>query len=88
VVGRTLAETEARVIEIIMKASLGAANAVPVESQRDLRDELGLDSNVLMSIAFRLEKEFDVDITAHADELAALRTVGDVARFFHQVGAN
>lgn len=71
-----------------MKASPGAANAVPVESQRDLRDELGLDSNVLMSIAFRLEKEFEVDITAHADELAALRTVGDVARFFYQVGAS
>lgn len=82
--GRTLTEIETRVIEIIKKTSSGVV-AEPITADQDLRDELGLDSNVLMSVAFRLEKEFDVDVAAHADELAELRTVGDVARFVARV---
>lgn len=77
-------ESAEKVVRIIKRASPSIAGR-EINTSHDLREELGLDSNTLMAIAFRLEKEFGVDITAHAEELSGLRTVGDVARFFHQV---
>jgi acyl carrier protein len=75
------AETQDRVLRVVTRASAGRAVGV----DQDLRSDLGLESIVLMSIAFRLEKEFDVDVTQYGDEVAQLRTVAEIARFFHRV---
>jgi len=45
-----------------------------------LHGQLGIDSLGLMSLAFRLEEEFGIDLMEHADRVSAVNTVGDVVR--------
>lgn len=80
---RRAADAQARVVGHI--ARLLPALDREVRPSSNLRDELGLDSVLLMTLAFRLEKDFGVDITRHAARLADIRTVAEVAEFFHEV---
>lgn len=49
-----------------------------LEEAQTLSGDLAIDSIGLMSLAFRIEEEFQVDLMQHTDEVAAVRTVGDV----------
>jgi acyl carrier protein len=57
----------------------------PLEEGLSLRGDLGLDSIGLMSLAFRIEEEYLIDLMAHADQVAAIQTLGDVQRFITQL---
>jgi acyl carrier protein len=51
-----------------------------------LRGELGIDSIGLMSLALRLEEEFQLDVIAHADEIGNVNTIGDVRDLILHLG--
>ena len=76
----SFAATQERVLRIVERV----APNHNVDVERDLRD-LGLESMVLMSIAFRIEKEFDVDLTTLGAELAEQRSVLQLATFLQRV---
>jgi acyl carrier protein len=50
-----------------------------------LQGELGIDSIGLMSLAFRIEEEFQIDLMQHTDRVAAVRTIGDVRGLVHDL---
>ncbi|MET0793594.1 MAG: acyl carrier protein [Polyangiaceae bacterium] len=83
-------ETEAfevmqeRVLRIVEKAFAPGKAPGRILTDQDLRDELGLESMALLSIAFRLESEFGLDLSEHGAEIAELRTVAQIARFLQQ----
>ncbi|HEX3851894.1 MAG TPA: acyl carrier protein [Polyangiaceae bacterium] len=76
----SFAATQERVLRIVERV----APNHNVDVERDLRD-LGLESMVLMSIAFRIEKEFDVDLRTLGAELAEQRSVSQLATFLQRV---
>jgi acyl carrier protein len=58
---------------------------IPLEESMSLRGDLGIDSIGLMSLAFRLEEEFHIDLMLSAEEVAKVQTIGDVQRLVHQL---
>jgi acyl carrier protein len=56
-----------------------------LEDKMTLHGELGIDSMGLMCLAFRLEEEFRVDLTLHAEKVANLQTLGDVRELLKQL---
>ncbi len=80
-----LETTVERLVREVMPRRLQQA---PVEPSMSLRGELGIDSLGLMSLAFRLEEEFCIDLMGHADEVANVQTVGDVHRLVHLLGSS
>jgi acyl carrier protein len=58
----------------------------PLHESMSLRGDLGIDSLGLMSLAFRLEEEFEIDLMACAEEVANVQTIEDVQRLVQQVG--
>jgi acyl carrier protein len=53
----------------------------PIDNAANMHNELGIDSLGLMSLAFRVEEEFGVDVIVHADEIATVFTVGELRQF-------
>ena len=51
---------------------------LPLKESTLLQAELGLDSIGLLSLAFRIEEEFQVDLLQQTDRIANIRTMGDV----------
>ena len=60
-----------------------------IRNETELR-ELGVNSIALLSMVFRVEEEFDVDLSQidFGVELAGLRTVGDLLRISKELLAN
>ena len=50
-----------------------------------LRGDLGIDSFGLISLAFRLEEEFSLDLFGYADDVAAVQTIGDVVGLVQRI---
>jgi acyl carrier protein len=50
-----------------------------------LQGDLGIDSIGLISLAFRLEEEFHIDLMESAEEVAKVQTIGDVQRLVYQL---
>jgi acyl carrier protein len=71
-----------RIVELIRRAM----PVPPLESfiwlpHHRLRDELGYDSIGLMTLAFHIELEYEVDVGAHAEAYQRMQTVSDVVDF-------
>lgn len=58
---------------------------VQMSDELSLREDLGIDSIGLMSLAFRLEEEFSIDLMEHTEEVTSVRTVGDVQRLIRRI---
>jgi acyl carrier protein len=58
---------------------------LPLDGPRSLSGELGIDSIGLMSLALRIEEEFQIDLMQHADRFANVRTFGDVRELIDQL---
>jgi acyl carrier protein len=54
---------------------------------QSLHGDLGIESLGLMSLAFRIEEEFAIDLMEHADRIAAVDTVRDLLRLVDELGA-
>ncbi|HEY2517037.1 MAG TPA: acyl carrier protein [Polyangiaceae bacterium] len=74
-------ELEARVMRAVAQCVPRAFASREIGRAQRLKDELGLDSLGLMSLAFRLEDELAVDLAPHTDALRALGSVDDLVRF-------
>jgi acyl carrier protein len=75
------AEIERQVVRIVtMCLPRGLASKEVTRTQR-LKDDLGLDSLGLMSLAFRLEDALSLELSSYTDALRALVTVDDLIRF-------
>lgn len=57
----------------------------PLLESMSLRGDLGIDSIGLMSLAFRLEEEFRINLMEHTDEVANVQTIADVERLIHHI---
>lgn len=60
-------------------------NAALTEDQ-SLHVDLGIESLGLMSLAFRIEEEFAIDVMEHAQRIAAVDTVGDLLQLVAELG--
>ena len=49
-----------------------------LNSGQSLTSDLGITSIGLMSLAFRLEEELDIDLMPHSDEYAELQTIQEL----------
>ncbi|MCY1079441.1 acyl carrier protein [Archangium lansingense] len=59
---------------------------IALKDSMSLNGELGIDSIGLMSLAFRIEEEFQIDLMEHADKVATIRTMGDVRNLILELG--
>lgn len=59
---------------------------LPLQGHLTLSGDLAIDSIGLMSLAFRIEEEFQIDLMAHADQVANVRTIDDVRAIIRQLG--
>ena len=61
-----------------------------ITEETELQRELGVNSIALLSLVFRVEEEFNVDLSQidFGAELAKLRTVGDLLRISKELLAN
>lgn len=71
-----------RLLREVMPRSL---QKVALQEAMSLHGELGIDSLGLMSLAFRLEEEFRLDLTQHAERVANLQTLGDLHRLVREL---
>lgn len=76
---------EERIKGLLNEVVPHAKHEVLLDQGMSLRSDLGIDSIGLMSLAFRLEEEFSIDLTEHAEEVAMVESVGDVVRFIGKV---
>ena len=53
----------------------------PLLDEKNMHLDLGIDSLGLMSLAFRVEEEFGIDVLVHADRLENIFTVGELRSF-------
>jgi len=50
-----------------------------------LHGNLGLDSLARMALLFRLEEEFDIDLTSSTQEFVNVRTVAELVSVMHKL---
>jgi acyl carrier protein len=51
---------------------------IPLNESQSLRGDLGIDSIGFMSLAFRLEEEFGIDLMACAEEFTQVQSIEDL----------
>ena len=54
---------------------------LPLDDAANMHNDLGIDSLGLMSLAFRVEEEFGIDVIVHAHELSTVFTVRELRHF-------
>ena len=54
---------------------------LPLLDDRNMHLDLGIESLGLMSLAFRVEEEFGIDVLVQAERLETVFTVGDLRSF-------
>jgi acyl carrier protein len=74
-----------RVTKIIRRSLPKRAAAMALTPELKLRADLNIDSMGLMSIAFRVEEEFGIDVASHAEAMGRIQTIGDVVQFIQGV---
>lgn len=57
-----------------------------LDESMSLQGELGIDSIGLMSLAFRIEEEFQIDLMQQPDRVANVRTMGEVRDLIRDLG--
>ena len=70
--------TEARVLQLLREALPWQLGKKEITRDLTLHGDLGLDSLVRMALLFRLEEEFDFDLTASTEQFVNVRTVDDL----------
>lgn len=56
-----------------------------IQPELSLQNDLGLDSMGKMAVAFRIEEELGLDLSAHVSRIGEVRTVGDIVEFIREV---
>jgi len=70
--------TEARVLQLLREALPWQRGKKEITRDLTLHGDLGLDSLARMALLFRLEEEFDFDLTASTEQFVNVRTVDDL----------
>ncbi len=71
-------ELKERVLKAINASVPTPLASTVVRADHRLRDDLGLDSLGLMTLAFRLEDEFQIQLADHTDALRSAETVEQI----------
>ena len=69
---------ESRVLQLLREALPWQHGKKEITREMTLHGNLGLDSLARMALLFRLEEEFDLDLTASAEKFVNVRTVADL----------
>lgn len=69
---------ESRVLHLLREALPWHSAKKEITPEMTLHGNLGLDSLARLALLFRLEEEFDLDLTASAEKLVNVRTVEDL----------
>ncbi len=77
----TDASLTARLAEVVRKVGKVPADR-PIEASTRLVEDLGIDSLDLVAVFLQVQDEFDVVI--EDDDVAALKTVADLAAYVHR----
>ncbi len=56
----------------------------PLSMGLSLQSDLGVDSMGKLSVAFRVEEEFGLDLGEHVASVAQIRTIGDIVTFVRE----
>lgn len=78
---------EERVTKVVLGSVPPPMAATTVRTDHRLRDDLGLDSLGLMTLAFRLEDEFSLQLAEHTDALRRAVTVEDLVELVRSLHA-
>lgn len=69
---------ESRVLQLLREALPWQLGKKEITRDMTLHGDLGLDSLARMALLFRLEEEFEIDLTASAEKFVNVRTVEDL----------
>ena len=69
---------ESRVLQLLREALPWQLGKKEITREMTLHGNLGLNSLARMALLFRLEEEFDLDLTAEAEKFVNVRTVADL----------
>jgi acyl carrier protein len=83
----TTRDVEATVLRLLLEVVPWQFARIPLTMDLSLQSDLGVDSMGKLSVAFRVEEEFGLDLSEHVGRVAEIRTVGDVVRFVETVVA-
>jgi acyl carrier protein len=78
---------EAKIIFLVASSLTGKHKKIPLAKETQLQRELGLDSLRILSMVFRFEEEFGLDLSQMDLEIniAKLRTIGDLIEAARQI---
>jgi acyl carrier protein len=86
VIGNVSVENvESRVLHLLREALPWQLGKKEITRDMTLHGNLGLDSLARMALLFRLEEEFDVDLTSSAEEFVNVRTVEGLVSVMHKL---
>lgn len=68
-------DIDPRLLSLVEAAIPEAIRGVPIAPDSSLNADLGLDSLALVTLLFRLEQEFGIDLLSIGGDMAELRTV-------------
>ena len=69
---------ESRVLQLVRESLPWQLGKKEITREMTLHGDLGLDSLARMALLFRLEEEFNIDLTASAEKFVNVRTVEDL----------
>jgi acyl carrier protein len=76
---------EERVLKIISQAVPVAFKKVKITPESNLARDLGIDSLSFVSLVFKFEEEFGVEVDPDEANIASLKTVKDVLRICKEI---
>lgn len=74
-------ESKNRLDGLIREVMQRRFHELPLLDDKNMHLDLGIESLGLMSLAFRIEEEFGIDVLAHAERLETIFTVGELRSF-------
>jgi len=83
----TPVEVTEKVTKLIRRSLPTRGAGIALAPTLHLRSDLGIDSMGLMTLAFKLEQEFGIDVSAHTEQLSQFQTIGDVVSFICEVNS-
>lgn len=80
-------DIDPRLFRLVEAAIPEAIRGVPIEPDSSLNGDLGLDSLALVTLLFRLEQEFGIDLLSLGGDMAELRTVRHLSMLTERASA-
>lgn len=80
-----MVDVEAAVLRLLPEVIPWRFTRASIRPETSLQGELGMESLGKVALAFRLEREFGIDISQYSGTIADIRTVGDIIAAVRQL---